>query len=123
MAGLKVLLVDDEPFIRRVAELALGRAGHDVVCAANGKSALKLARDRMPDVVLLDMTMPGLDGLETLSWFRTIPGAEHVPVIFLTARVLAAERATYLQAGATGVIAKPFDPLMLSDRIAELLQA
>ena len=118
----KVMLVDDDPTIRTICEIALASiGGWDVVAASSGDEAIANAGDVEPDVILLDVMMPGRDGLQTLSALRSDPRTREIPIVFMTAKVLPGEVGSYLEAGAQGVIAKPFDPIGLPDEIRRLL--
>lgn len=117
----RILLIDDEPDIRAVAALSLERVGgFSLDSAASGEEGLERARAQRPDVVLLDVMMPGLDGLETLARLRADPATAGIPVIFMTAKSQPAELDEYVAAGALGVILKPFDPLELPNEIRKL---
>ncbi len=114
----KILHIEDEPDIRAVARVALESVGgFTVEMASSGKEALEKAPSFAPDLILLDVMMPEMDGPATLAKLRELPGLEETPVIFMTAKVMDAERASYLEMGAIDVIAKPFDPMTLSDQI------
>ncbi len=118
----KVLLVDDEPHIRRIGELSLKGVGKwTVVLASNGNEALDKVEREMPDVILLDVMMPGMDGQETLVQLRARPAVAHIPIIFMTAKVQKHEVDRYREAGAAGVIPKPFDPMALPSQILDIL--
>lgn len=119
---MKVLLVDDDPDIRFIGELALREvAGWDVRVASGGEEALEIV-DREPlDLILLDVMMPGLDGPTLLVRLREIPATAEVPIVFVTAKVQAREVERYLAMGVDGLIAKPFDPMTLGERIEGLL--
>jgi CheY-like chemotaxis protein len=120
---VKVLIVDDEPDIRRIATLSLARlGGMDVIEAANGEEALGQARDLKPDVILLDVMMPGRDGPSTLAALRADARTAAIPVVFLTAKAMAAEVARLRSLGAVGVLTKPFDPLTLAADLRAALQ-
>ncbi|HWE44897.1 MAG TPA: response regulator [Caulobacteraceae bacterium] len=113
---LAILYVDDEPDIREVAAIAFGLDdGVSVRTAGSGREALDaLGEDGYrPDVILLDVMMPQMDGPGTLVEIRKLPGHGKTPVIFITARAQAHELAGFLKLGAIGVITKPFDPMML----------
>jgi len=118
----KVLLVDDEPHIRRIGELSLKRVGMwTAVLASSGPEALSLAEKEAPDLILLDVMMPGMAGPETLQQLRTSEATARIPVIFMTAKVQKHEVDRYLALGAVGVIAKPFDPMALPSQILQIL--
>lgn len=117
----RVVVVEDDPDIRAVVDLALGHFGGLVVtCCDCGRAALEAVPAINPDLVLLDVMMPGMDGLETLTQLRLDPRSRLVPVVFMTARVQPHHRADYLARGALGVIAKPFDPLTLAQQLRQL---
>ena len=117
-----VLLVDDDPDIRMVATLCLSRVGKWTVFAAgSGSEALELLAGTTPDVILLDVMMPLMDGPTLLTKIRATPALAGIPVIFLSAKVQAREVKRYLELGAAGVIVKPFDPMMLPHDIRTLL--
>ena len=115
-------MVDDEPHLRRIAELSLARVGKwDVVLAASGPEAIDAAARTKPDLVLLDVMMPDMDGPDTLRALKAQPATAEIPVIFITAKVQAREVERYLALGAAGVIYKPFDPMTLPEQIREVL--
>jgi two-component system, OmpR family, response regulator len=121
---MKVLLVDDQEAIRKIGRLALEAiGGHEVVEAADATAAIALAGTAGPDVVLLDVMMPGRDGSEVLAALRSNPATATLPVVFLTARVQPQDRSRYLAEGAIGVIAKPFDPMTLAAQLLDILEA
>jgi CheY-like chemotaxis protein len=118
----KIMIVDDDEDIRLVGELAARRIGKwDVVAAATGEEALERARSEQPDVILLDVMMPNVDGPTTLSMLREDPDTARIPVIFLTAKVQKHEVEHYMALGATGVIVKPFDVITLPDQIRRIV--
>ena len=118
----RVLLVDDEPDIREIARLSLENVGGwQVMTAASGVEALDLTRAERFDAVLLDVMMPDLDGPATLARLREEGLIEGVPVIFLTAKVQAADRRQLDALGVAGTIGKPFDPMRLADEVARVL--
>lgn len=124
MSG-RLLIVDDDEDIRTIARMSLERiGGWTVVAAASGQQAVDIATTDGPfDAVLLDVMMPGLDGPTTLARLREGPLPAETPVVFLTAKIQPADRARLNALGAAGVIAKPFDPMRLSEELAELLAA
>jgi CheY-like chemotaxis protein len=117
----RILYVDDEADIREVAQMALElEPAFDVRTCGSGAEALPIAAVWKPDLILLDVMMPGMDGPATLRALRD-QGAE-APVIFITARSQAAERESFMAAGALDVISKPFDPMALASSVQEYLQ-
>jgi CheY-like chemotaxis protein len=122
MADLKkILYAEDEPDIQVIARMALETVGgFDVVICSSGQEAVERAPLEAPDLILLDVMMPGLDGPETLEKLRQIDSLKDTPVIFLTAKAMTTEIERFLQAGAIEVIAKPFDPMTISDQICKI---
>jgi CheY-like chemotaxis protein len=119
----KVLYAEDDPDIRAIAELALQDVGgFQVTLCSSGQQALEMAPIFEPDLILLDVMMPEMDGPETLSRLRGIEATRSVPVIFMTARIQSSEIEEYLALGAIGVIPKPFDPMTLADDIHRIVQ-
>ncbi|WGM31847.1 response regulator [Brevundimonas sp. NIBR11] len=120
---LKILHVDDEPDIREVAAMSLGIDPNcEVRSAASGAEALGLLEGGwQPDVVLLDVMMPELDGPGTLERMRRLPSHSDTPVIFMTARAQAQEQSRFLGLGAIAVIVKPFDPMTLASQVRDHL--
>ncbi|SDV99910.1 response regulator [Marinobacter mobilis] len=117
----RILYVEDEPDIRAVTELALvSLGGFEVAVCESGEEALKRAVSFSPELILLDVMMPHLDGPETLQALRQLPGIAEVPVVFMTAKVQSSEVEAYKDLGAADVIAKPFDPMTLSDQVREI---
>ena len=123
MEPRSILLIEDDADIRRVAEIALQfRSAHHVLTAEGGEEGLKLAREHHPDVILLDVMMPGMDGYETCRHLKGLPETAEIPVIFLTARNRDDTIQRWRELGAVGFIAKPFDPLALAEQVEEILQ-
>ncbi len=122
MAGLQsVLMVEDEDDIREVARLALETVGGlRVEMCASGEEALQKATDFAPDLILLDVMMPGLDGPSTLQQLRLLPELATTPVVFMTAKVMQSELDEYRALGAVDVIPKPFDPMTLASQLHQL---
>lgn len=117
----RVLHVDDEPDIREIARLALEEVGgFTVESCASGAQAIEKAPAFDPDVILLDVMMPGMSGPEVLEALRTRPETSGIPVIFMTAKVQASEIEALTELGAIGVIEKPFDPMTMSGQVAEI---
>jgi two-component system OmpR family response regulator len=122
MPSWKILVVDDDPDIRRIAALSLERiGGFRVELASGGDEALERMARELPDVVLLDVTMPGRDGPATLLALRELPGTGRLPVVFFTATSSDDEAARLCSLGAAGVVAKPFDIADLPRRIRDIV--
>jgi len=117
----RILYVEDEPDIRAIAQMALEAVGgFTVIACASGSEALARAPGASADLLLLDVMMPGMDGPSTLKALRELPATALTPVIFMTAKVQAAEVAQYRELGAIDVIHKPFDPMELSAQISRI---
>jgi CheY-like chemotaxis protein len=114
----KILYVEDEVDIRLIVQIALeDMGGFTLKCCSTGYEAIAAVNEFMPDLILLDVMMPGLDGRETLLELRKIPEIKEVPVVFMTARVQEKEVAQYKEFGIVGVISKPFEPLTLAETL------
>jgi CheY-like chemotaxis protein len=114
-------MVEDDPDIQAVARLALeALGGFTVEMCGSGAMAVQLAPRFAPDLILLDVMMPGMDGPSTLRALREDPPTAGIPVIFMTAKAQASEIAQYIALGALSVISKPFDPMTLSATICEI---
>jgi two-component system OmpR family response regulator len=114
----RILYVEDEPDIQAVAKLALEMVGgYQVLICSGGQDALDKVGGFAPDLILLDVMMPGMDGPTTLQKLRADSAAGAIPVIFLTAKVQPSEVAHYQALGALDVIAKPFDPMLLAMQV------
>ena len=117
----RILYVEDEPDIRAIAQMALEAVGgFTVIACASGSEALANAPGSNADLLLLDVMMPGMDGPTTLKALRELPATANTPVIFMTAKVQAAEVAQSRELGAIDVIHKPFDPMALSAQISRI---
>jgi two-component system OmpR family response regulator len=118
--GLKVLVVDDEPPITELLNMSLGFEGYEVQVATSGRSGLELAKSFRPDLIVLDVMMPDLDGFQVLRRLRE--EGNKVPVLFLTARDAVEDRVSGLTAGADDYLAKPFSLAELSARVGSILR-
>ena len=114
-----VLVVDDEPIVREVVVRYLAREGHRTLEAADGSVARGLIERGSPDLVVLDVMLPGTDGLELCRWIR---GRSELPVIMLTARGEEADRIVGLELGADDYVTKPFSPRELAARVRSVLR-
>jgi two-component system OmpR family response regulator len=118
---VRILSVEDEPDIRAVTELALGLVGgFEVKLCGSGEEAIIMVDAFGPDLLLLDVMMPVMDGPTTLKRLRERPASANIPAIFMTAKVQPKEVDEYKALGAIGVIAKPFDPMALANQIREI---
>jgi two-component system OmpR family response regulator len=114
----RILHIEDEPDIQVVARIALEDVGGFVVStASSGVEGLAMAEGLAPDLILLDVMMPGMDGPATLAALRAHPATASIPVIFMTAKVQSHEISRYKALGALGVINKPFDPMTLAAEV------
>jgi CheY-like chemotaxis protein len=117
-----VLVVDDEEDIRAIAQLGLEMGGGwTVFTASSGREALKMAADRQPDVILLDLMMPDMDGRETLQKLKANSLTQNIPVILLTAKIQKSDRDSFGDLDVAAVFAKPFRPMQLPEQISEIL--
>jgi CheY-like chemotaxis protein len=118
----RILIIDDEEDIQDVARVALEVVGGwEVITASSGSEGLLLAEKERPDVILLDVMMPDLDGIATLKQLRANLVTQQIPVILLTAKVQPADRHRFAQLGSIAIIAKPFKTMLLADQVAEIL--
>jgi diguanylate cyclase (GGDEF)-like protein len=117
-----ILVVDDDPDIARFVEVNLRSAGYEVAVAGDGEEALERAGDLRPDLVLLDVMMPRIDGFEVAQRLRKNPQTANTSIIMLTAKALSADKVTGLQSGADDYIIKPFDPIELLARVKGTLR-
>ena len=120
MAASTVLVVDDDPVIVKLLQVNFEMEGYQVLTAGDGEEGLARARTEHPDIVLLDVMMPKMDGLQVASALRDDPTTRAIPILLLSAKA----QATDVQAGkdvADDYITKPFDPLELLDRVSRLL--
>ena len=116
----RILYVEDEPDIRTVAQIALESiGGFTLELCSSGQEALDKAPGFAPDLILLDVMMPGMDGPSTLKALQNIPETAHTPVIFMTAKAQPHEIRRYMDLGAIDVISKPFDPVALPNLVRE----
>jgi len=114
----RILLVEDDPDIQLVAKLSLVDIGGFLVeICGSGQQALEKVGEFLPQLILLDVMMPGMDGISTLRELRLLPSVAHAPVVFMTAKAQPDEVAEYRRIGAVDVIVKPFDPLELSAEV------
>jgi DNA-binding response OmpR family regulator len=116
-----VLVADDDPDIRELVVFKLEQAGHRVIGVADGASAVTAAHDCLPDLAIIDVTMPGMSGLQVCTVLRADALTARIPVVLLTARAHADEGQLGLEAGAVAYVTKPFSPRELIRRVETLL--
>jgi CheY-like chemotaxis protein len=121
---MKLLLIDDEDDVRRIARLGLERIGKmEVTEATSADEGIRKAEQDAPDVILLDVMMPGRDGPSALEALQANPKTRDIPVIFLTAKALSSEVERLKSLGAAGILTKPFDPVKLPAEVKAVLDA
>ncbi len=119
--GDSVLAVDDDKLLLRLLEINLGKAGCRVLKAPDGATALRLAEEQKPDLILLDLMMPHMDGWEVMRRLKESEATRHIPVIVITGKVDPLTRAELLDMGAEDFVSKPFDLLELREVVRERL--
>lgn len=118
----RVLIIDDEETIQTVVQFGIRMAaGWDVLTASSGPEGITTAQVEQPDVILLDVMMPDMDGIMTFKALQSNPATKAIPVVFLTAKAQASERRQLTELGISGVITKPFNSLDLPDQIQRIL--
>lgn len=117
----KILVIDDDEDVLKIIEYCLSSISQfELKCVLSGEEGIQAALEMNPDLILLDVMMPKMDGTATLQAIRLIPKLQLTPVIFITAKAQKKEIEDYLKLGAADVIIKPFDPLMLSQTILQI---
>ena len=121
MPAATVLVVDDDPVIQKLLKVNFEMEGYDVITAGDGAEGLAAARSEAPDVVILDIMMPKMTGLEVLAALKQDKDTEAIPVILLSAKAQSSDVQAGLDRGADAYVTKPFDPLELLDRVSEFI--
>ncbi|MGD1865093.1 MAG: response regulator [Phormidesmis sp.] len=122
MATKRILIVDDDADIREATQLCLEITGQwEVLMAGNGPDGLAIAQLEKPTAILLDMMLPGMDGITILKKLRENPDTQEIPIIILTAKAQSSEKKVFDQLKVAAVITKPYDPMTISDEIASAL--
>ncbi|MDQ1374474.1 MAG: hypothetical protein QOJ09_1812 [Actinomycetota bacterium] len=117
-----VLVVDDDPVIQKLLRVNFEMEGYNVLSAPDGAEGLEQARSANPDVIILDVMMPKMNGLEVLAALKADAGTDSIPVILLSAKAQAGDVQAGLDRGADAYVTKPFDPLDLLERVGQFLQ-
>ena len=118
----RVMAVDDDPVIRGLLEVNLEMEGHEVVTAVDGRDALDKVRAHAPDLILLDVMMPNVDGWQVAATLKGDPATAHIPVVFLSARAMEADVRKGTELGVDSYVTKPFDPIDLMELVERLLR-
>jgi CheY-like chemotaxis protein len=118
----KILIVDDEPHMLRVTELSIKKGGFDIVIGRNGREAVELATREKPALIVMDVSMPEMDGLTALQFLKCNPDTAAIPVIMLTVRGQAVTRHQAELSGAAVYLTKPFSPSQLLAEVRRLLE-
>ncbi|OQX85499.1 MAG: hypothetical protein B6D63_02120 [Candidatus Latescibacteria bacterium 4484_7] len=121
MKKAKILVVDDEVNITQILEFSIGAEGFEVITASDGEEAIDKARKEQPDLIILDIMMPRIDGYEACRILKANPITKNIPVVLLTAKGRDVDKRLGYEVGATDYIIKPFSPNKLIERINELL--
>jgi len=122
MIGKQILIVDDQEHLRELIKLCLeDLAGWNTLVAESGQECLQILQTERPNAILLDISMPGMDGFAVCEILQSDPITRSIPVILLTARVLSSDTANFAEMGVAGVIRKPFEPTTLPGKVAEIL--
>jgi Response regulator containing a CheY-like receiver domain and an HD-GYP domain len=122
MIDRRILVVDDEEHLRELVQACLeDLGGWKTLVAASGKECLQILQTERPSAILLDVSMPGMDGIAVYDRLQSDPITRSIPVILLTARVLSSDRAKFAEMGVAGVISKPIQPITLTEEVAEIL--
>jgi len=122
VAKEQILVVDDEEDLLELVQYNLSKEGYRVTCVATGEDAIKAARTRLPDLVVLDLLLPSVDGLEVCKLLKGDPKTKHIPVVMLTAKGEESDVVTGLELGADDYITKPFSPRVLVARVKAALR-
>lgn len=118
----RLLIIDDEPDIRRIIQVSLEEiAGWHISIAESGSEALMIVQSGKWDAIILDVSMPDMDGFEVFKRLQSDPQTQSIPVVLLTAKVQPSDRRRFAQMGVAGVIAKPFNPITISNEVAQTL--
>jgi DNA-binding response OmpR family regulator len=122
MPSARVLVVDDDPVIQKLLKVNFEMEGYEVLSAGDGAEGLDQARSGSPQVIILDVMMPKMNGLEVLAALKADAVTEHIPVILLSAKAQAGDVQAGLDKGADAYVTKPFDPLDLLERVGNFLK-
>jgi DNA-binding response OmpR family regulator len=122
VARAKVLVIDDEEYIQHILNFSFAAEGYEVLTASDGEEGVSKARDEKPDVIVMDIMMPKMDGYEACKKLKSDPETKDIPVILLTAKGREADRKLGSEAGADDYVVKPFSPGRLIERVAGIMK-
>jgi len=122
MSREQILVVDDEEDILELVRFNLSKEGYQVLCAATGEKAVEIARAELPDLMVLDLMLPGMDGLEVTKFLKNNPETQNIPIVMLTAKGEESDVVTGLELGADDYVTKPFSPRILLARVKAVLR-
>ena len=118
----RILVVDDEEDILELVRFNLAKEGYQVICATTGEKAVEITRSELPDLVVLDLMLPGMDGLEVAKFLKNDPDTQNIPIVMLTAKGEESDIVTGLELGADDYVTKPFSPRILVARVKAVLR-
>jgi len=118
----RILVVDDEEDILELVRFNLSKEGYQAICAETGERAVEMARSEIPDLIVLDLMLPGMDGLEVTKFLKKDPETQHIPIVMLTAKGEESDVVTGLELGADDYVTKPFSPKILLARVKAVLR-
>jgi len=122
MTPARILVADDDDHVRKIVEFRLRMFGYEVLQASNGREALEIAKREQPDLVLMDAMMPEMDGFQSCGRLKQDKQTAHIPVLMVTAKAEAKDVARAFTSGAVDYVVKPYDPLILEQKISDSLQ-
>jgi len=122
MPKSQILVVDDEEDILELVRFNLSKEGYQVICAATGEKAVEIAQSGLPDLIVLDLMLPGMDGLEVAKFLKNNPESQNIPIVMLTAKGEDSDVVTGLELGADDYVTKPFSPRILVARVNAVLR-
>ena len=122
MSKEQILVVDDEEDILELVRFNLSKEGYQVLCAATGEKAVEISRSELPDLIVLDLMLPGMDGLEATKFLKNNPETQNIPIVMLTAKGEESDVVTGLELGADDYVTKPFSPRILLARVKAVLR-
>ena len=120
--GARILVVEDQEDNRRILRDLLGSAGFDIVEAVTGEEGVRLAGEHVPDLILMDIQLPDIDGYEATRRIKSDPALSGIPIIAVTSYALSGDEAKAMEAGCDGYVAKPFSPRALLQKVRDQLQ-